>query len=174
MTSPAFQLYPNEWLASLNISLMTPAQEGAYIRLLCYAWSDPDCSLPDDDTILAQLSRLNEGWLKGGSTVIRKCFVSCPNKPGRLVNLRLLKEREKQDAWREKSRQGGIQSAKSRASETKGGATTVQASASRVVQPKGNSSSSSSYIKNKKKVSTSSPRVNGSHRTVRRPKEVVL
>lgn len=173
MTAPAFQFYPNDWLASLSISLMSPAQEGAYIRLLSYAWSDPDCSLPDDDTILAQLSRLNEGWLKGGSTVIRKCFVSHPDKPGRLVNLRLLKERNKQDAWREKSRQGGIQSAKARASEVKGGSTTGQPSTSRVVQPKGNSSSSSSYIKNKRKVSTSSPPANGSTRA-RRPTEVVF
>ena len=52
--SPAFQFYPNDWLSSQNITLMTPAEEGAYIRLLCYAWADPDCSIPNDDEILAR------------------------------------------------------------------------------------------------------------------------
>jgi hypothetical protein len=174
MLAPAFQFYTNEWLANVDISLTTPAQEGAVIRLKCYAWSDPDCSLPDDDAELAQLSRLGEGWFNGGSTVIRKFFVPHPNKPGRLVDLRLLQERKKQEAWREKSRQGGLQSGKTRASEVKGGSTTVQPTASMVVEPKGNSSSSSSYIKNKRKVSTSSSPANGSNRKAQRPTEVVF
>ena len=97
---PAFQFYPNDWLSSPKISTMTPAEEGAYIRLLCYAWSNPDCSLPDDDETLGQLSRLGERWLKGGSTRLRQCFTPHPRKPGRLFNARLLKERKKQEAWR--------------------------------------------------------------------------
>lgn|SRR5262245_10154794 len=141
--APAFQFYANDWLSSPRIMLMSPAQEGAYIRLLCIAWNDPDCSIPDDDAQLAILSRLGEGWLKGGSTLVRECFNQHPEKPGRLVNLRLLEERAKQQNWREKSRQGGIESGKIRRNQaltkqqqaTKGG--------SRVVEPKGNSSSSS-------------------------------
>jgi uncharacterized protein YdaU (DUF1376 family) len=112
--APAFQFYPNDWLSSPTIALMSPAEEGAYIRLLSYAWADPDCSLPDDDAALSQLSRLGEGWFNGGSTTIRKCFKEHPEKSGRLVNIRLLEERKKQDAWREKSRIGGLQSGKSR------------------------------------------------------------
>lgn len=112
--SPAFQFYANEWLSSTKIALMTPAQEGAYIRLLCHAWNDPDCSIPDSDEELAALSRLGEGWFKDGSTKIRKCFEPHPEIPGRLVNLRLLEERAKQETWREKSRLGGIQSGKTR------------------------------------------------------------
>lgn len=133
--SPAFQFYPGDWLSSPQVTLMTPEQEGAYIRLLCYAWADPDCSIPDDDEVLAKLSRLGEGWFNGGSTVLRKCFQPHFNQPGKLVNLRLLEERKKQKEWREKSRIGGLRSAESRARKSsKGG--------SRVVQPKGNSSSS--------------------------------
>lgn len=116
---------------------MTPEQEGGYIRLLCYAWADPDCSLPDDDQILSSLSRLNEGWFNGGSTVVRQCFKQVN---GRLVNMRLVAEREKQRIWSEKSRQGGLKSAASRTSEAlKGG--------SQMVEPNGNSSSSSSSSK---------------------------
>ena len=109
--SPAFQFYVNDWLGSMNIMLMTPAQEGAYVRLLAIAWGSEDCGLPDDDTELAILSRLGEGWLKGGSTVVRKCFFS---EGGRLFNKRLLEEREKQKAWREKSAAGGRKSGKAR------------------------------------------------------------
>jgi uncharacterized protein YdaU (DUF1376 family) len=149
--SPAFQFYPNDWLSSLKIALMSPAEEGAYIRLLCYAWADLDCSLPDDDTVLAQLSRLGEGWLNGGSTVIRKCFEAHPEKEGRLVNMRLLEERRKQEAWREKSRIGGLESGKSRALSAKGGSRVVEPKANRPVEGCMNpSSSSSSSNKNKK------------------------
>ena len=50
---PAFQFYPDAWLSSTDITLMTIAEEGAYHRLLCYAWQEEDCGLPDDDRQLA-------------------------------------------------------------------------------------------------------------------------
>ena len=149
--APAFQFYPNDWLSSPTIALMSPAEEGAYIRLLSYAWADPDCSLPDDDTALAQLSRLGEGWFNGGSTNIRKCFMPHHEKSNRLVNLRLLEERKKQEAWREKSRIGGLQSGKSRTLSVKGGSTTLEPEGSRMVEANANSSSSSSSSKEEAK-----------------------
>lgn len=109
--SPAFQFYPGDWLGSMKIMLMKPEHEGAYIRLLAIAWGNDDCGLPDNDDELAVLSRLGEGWLKGGSVVVRKCFFS---EGGRLYNKRLLEEREKQKAWREKSSSGGVKSGKVR------------------------------------------------------------
>lgn len=142
MKPPAFQFYPNDWLSSSAVTLMTPEQEGAYIRLLCYDWASD--GIPDDDATLAALSRLGEGWFKGGSTVVRKCFNQHPEKPGFLTNARLQTEREKQHAWREKSREGGIKSAESR---SKKGARVVQPKVNRPVQPKGNTMSSSSSSK---------------------------
>ncbi len=106
--SPAFQFYTDDWLGSTNIMLMTPAQEGAYIRLLAIEWNDKDCSLPDDDEKLAVLSRLGKGWFKGGSEAIRKCFFE---KNGKLYNKRLLIERKKQKEWSRKSKKGGEKSA---------------------------------------------------------------
>ena len=76
---PAFQLFVNDWVSSPTITMMTPAEEGAYIRLLCYAWADPDVSLPDDDDSLAKLSRLNEQWFNGSSTTLRACVVLPPS-----------------------------------------------------------------------------------------------
>jgi len=148
--APAFQLYANDWLSSTRITLMTPAQEGAYIRLLCYAWNDPHCSIPDDDQQLSVLSRLGEGWFNGGSQVVRACFKQHPTIAGRLINERLSEEREKQAIWHEKSRQGGLKSGESRrkrdVASVKGGSK----GGSRVVEPNTNSSSSSSiYIYSK-------------------------
>jgi uncharacterized protein YdaU (DUF1376 family) len=137
---PAFQFYPGDWLSSTRIALMTPAEEGAYIRLLCHAWADPQCSLPNDDDALASLSRLGEGWFNESGSKIKGCFKV---KGNRLVNERLKIEREKQKKWLEKSRLGGIHSGKSRkvkALGLKGGSHLVQTKD----EPKGNTSSSSS------------------------------
>lgn len=131
---------------------MTPAQEGAYIRLLAYAWADPDCSIPDNDDELAVLSRLGEEWLKGGSTKVRNCFEPHPEIPGRLVNRRLLDERIKQQIWREKSSLGGQKSGEARRSKSKQSSSAPAKGGLRVVQPNANqtptllSSSSSSII----------------------------
>ncbi len=107
--SPAFQFYPDSWLSSPKIMLMTPAEEGAYIRLLCICWMNGH--LPNDDEQLSQLSRLGEAWFNGGSEKIRKCFTE---RGPKLFNERLSKERGKQLKWRQKSREGGIKSGKLR------------------------------------------------------------
>lgn len=126
-SSPAFQFYPGDWLSSTKIALMTPAQEGAYLRLLCHAWNDPDCSIPDDDNQLAILSRLGEDWFKGGSQMVKVCFEPSPHQNGRLVNLRLLKEKQKQELWKEKSSIGGRKSVEiRRLNKLKGGSQMVQ------------------------------------------------
>jgi len=72
---------------------MTPAEEGAYIRLLAHAWNSRDCAIPDDDETLSILSRLGPNW-EASSEILRACFR--PAKNGRLVNDRLLDERKKQ------------------------------------------------------------------------------
>ena len=107
---PAFQFYASDWLGSTKRAMMTPAQRGAYIDLLCHQWNDPDCSLPDDDATLAVLSGLDEGWLNGGCTLLRKCFPVASGKPGRLANPRLIEVRADADEWSRKSREGGIKS----------------------------------------------------------------
>ena len=127
--SPAFQFYSKEWLSSMPIMLMSPAQEGAYIRLLCICWESGDCSIPDDDNQLAVLSRLGEGWFNGGSKLVRERFIPHPTKEGFLTNERLVKESSKQSEWSEKSSFGGKKSAEKRAlqkSKSNGGSTVVQ------------------------------------------------
>lgn len=133
-----FPAYASRWLGSQKIGCMTPAEEGAYFRLLCLAWVSPDCDLPDNDDDLAILSRLGEGWLKGASRRVRGCFVKSPTKPGRLINTVLVAERQKYEAFMKNSRKGGIASGKSRGYGVKGGSTDLQPP----LQPKGNRPSS--------------------------------
>lgn len=110
--TPAFQFYPDAWLSSESVELMTLEQQGAYIRLLCWDWLKD--GLKDDDARFAALSGMREGWLKNGSNLVRECFAKHPRKDGYLTNPRLEKEREKQRIWREKSSKGGKKSAASR------------------------------------------------------------
>lgn len=107
---PAFLFYPRDWLSCSKIAVMTPAQIGGYIMLLCHAWNDPDCSLPDDDKELSILSRLGEGWFGDDGRVLRKCFQTHAKKQGRIFNKRLSLEREKRNAFLKKSSQGGKKS----------------------------------------------------------------
>lgn len=151
--SPSFQFYPDAWLSSADIMLMTPAEEGAYVRLLCIAWMDADCSLPADSRVLASLSRLGDEWEGESGEKIRAKFVE---RDGRLYNERLLEERRKQREWSQKSSKGGLKSATSRAAKIGKGSsrlvdTKAQPNPNQVVDnwlpPKGNSSSSSSSSK---------------------------
>jgi len=76
--------------------MMSLAEEGAFIHLLCHAWADPDCTLPDDDASLAMLSRLGDAWASGSGQKLRGVFISDPDRPGRIYNPRQRSVREAQ------------------------------------------------------------------------------
>lgn len=139
MKSPAFQFYPADWLSSTDIQLMTPHEEGAYIRLLAHAWLQPDCGLPDDDEALAILSRLGRGWATSGKKIRAKFNII---NDGRLYNPRQLLERQKQEEWAAKCSEGGKKSATKRQLKSKGSSTNLDV----YLQVKPNSISSSSSI----------------------------
>lgn len=108
---PSFQFYPGDWLSSLTISTFSAAEVGAYIQLLCYAWLSEDCGLPDDDKVLAQISKLGDAWAGESGRRVRNKFRV---KDGRLYNTRLLAEREKQDQYRAKQSESGRKGAQKR------------------------------------------------------------
>ena len=120
--APAFQFYAQDWLSSLDISMMSIAEEGGYHRLLAWAWTQADCGLPSDDVSLSQLSRLGDSWISSKDKILKKFRL----EGGRYYNDRLLVERAKQDAWRRKSSEGGKKSAALR----KGGSRVVEGSLS--------------------------------------------
>jgi uncharacterized protein YdaU (DUF1376 family) len=105
MKAPAFQFYPADYLTDEKVAIMTLEQEGVYLRLMCYCWREG--SIPSDPEVLSRLC-------KGAPTTVLGLVVSCfkqhPTEPSRLIHMRLEAERVKQEAWRQKSAEGGKKS----------------------------------------------------------------
>lgn len=118
---PAFQFYPGDWLGSQRVSLLTLEEEGAYLRLLASCWQHG--SIPSDADKIARL--IGKGASTTLATTLTTMFQPHPFNSALLVHDRLERERDKQDAWAEKSREGGRKSAEKRQN-LKGGSTTVQ------------------------------------------------
>ena len=151
---------------------MTAEQERGYLRLLLHMWNDETCSLPDDDGVLAKLSLMGEGWLKGGSRLVRECFVSDARFDGRITNLKLLKVREIQDEWRRKSAEGGKKSGVVRAQRSKNKRVIATR---RVVEPNANQTRTKREPKGKPSVfSLQSSNVLASQEQAQPPLAVVL
>lgn len=124
----SFSFNIKSWLSSSQVKTMTLAERGAYMNLLCYYY--PQGWLPDDDEQLAQLSELGADWKKGSGDKLRKCFTV---SRGKLRHEKLDLERKKYREIVEKSRCGGLASAKSRQEKklqnehaVKGGSSPVQ------------------------------------------------
>lgn len=146
---PSMPLYVNDYLSSPRVQSMTEQQELAYFRLCLFCWASGDASLPDNDAQLMSMGRWKNGRSKGGSRVVengwhvvRVCFQPHPSKPGFLTQEKVYRLWLERQEWREKSRIGGLNSAKKRGktSRSKGGSRVVQPQG----QPNGNPSSSSS------------------------------
>ena len=105
---PDMPLLVTDWLTSNRITVMSPAQEGAFFRLLLCAWREADCTLPDDDEQLAELSRLRGEWPTLGPKV-RACFVTDPEHPGKIFNDKQRRVRAEQDAPGFKSQRAACQ-----------------------------------------------------------------
>lgn len=146
--------YVNDWLSSPRVQAMTPLQELAYFRLISFCWASQDASLPDDDNVLASLSRMGEGWFDNGSQVVRKCFNQHPTKPGYLTNERVYELWSERQKWRDKSAEGGRKSGQSRRLRSAKG-TSQMVRTKR--EPNANSSSSSSSSSSLEKTSSSRP-----------------
>jgi uncharacterized protein YdaU (DUF1376 family) len=60
---PALQLWTDAYLG--DTGHLTTIEHGAYLLLLMTAWRTGDCSLPDDDKMLARFCRLNvQQWAR--------------------------------------------------------------------------------------------------------------
>jgi 5-methylcytosine-specific restriction endonuclease McrA len=101
--SPAFQLYPNDFLGSAKVGMMTTEEIGAYLLLLLLDWQEDgfDYQAPR----LARWCRLPTARFTKAWGAIGPCFTA--DAAGRLRNPRLERERIKQADWREKSSNGG-------------------------------------------------------------------
>ena len=113
---PAFLFYAKDWLSSAKIATMTLEEVGGYTHLLAHEWLSQDCTLPDDDTQLAALSRMGERWLSypPGMNPVRNCFTPHPSKQIRLINKRLYAEWKNLRAIRKERTDSGRKGAQSR------------------------------------------------------------
>ena len=127
-SSPAFQFYPQDFLADDKVALMSPAARGCYIVLLCHCWLHK--YLPKDLDSLSNLARANARSFPQIWRSISSCFRDTEHG---LVNPRIEREREKQAIFRENKRKAG-----------KAGGKQTQSRRQADVQAKSTSSSSSS------------------------------
>ena len=99
--SPAFQFYPTDFLADINVQAMTMEERGIYITLLCHCWIEDGLPNDDGDPIA--------GLLKNHR--VAKCFIK---KNGKFRNPRLDKERKKQLAYHKSQQEAGLRGAERR------------------------------------------------------------
>lgn len=92
-SSPAFQLYVNDFLGSNKILMMDTEAVAGYFFLLLVEWNEKDCGIPTDDTSLVKISRLlPEVWERVKKSILSNFFLL----NNRYYNRRLLLERKKQ------------------------------------------------------------------------------
>jgi uncharacterized protein YdaU (DUF1376 family) len=108
--SPAFQFYPQDYLADPNVAEMTLEEQGAYIRLICYAWIAG--SIPADPERCARL--VGNGCSISVATNVQRAFNEPSTDPQRLLHKRVEKERQKQAIRREQASSAGKKSAAKR------------------------------------------------------------
>lgn len=130
MKSPAFQVYVNDFLGSAKVGMMSTEEIGAYWLLLCLEWQED--GFVYNESHLSRWCRLTPARFRKAWATIGPCFVQID---GRLFSPRLQREREKQQAWREKSAKGGRRSGQARA---KGGSEMVGQMVEPTPQPNGN------------------------------------
>ena len=124
---------------------MSLAAQGAYLKLLCFMWTDSkdQCSIPDDNKWLARAMGITiEKWNDHRKEIQHDSDPLLEEKNGRLLSVRLRHEASKQCKYRKLQSKKGKRSAQQRINR---GSTTVQP----MYQPNGNSSSSSSSSKKK-------------------------
>jgi uncharacterized protein YdaU (DUF1376 family) len=95
--APAFQFYPNDFIADANVVVMSMQERGVYITLLCYCWQQG--SLPSAPERLAPLCGLPLATFRKLWPAVSVCFRAQSNTD-RLTHPRLERERKKHRAFR--------------------------------------------------------------------------
>lgn len=103
--APAFQFYPREFLMDGNVAGMSLQERGAYITLICLCWQER--TLPADMTRLARMVGLPTRTFTRLWRALEPCFRVSGDDTSRLIHPRLEKEREKQDAYRQRQSHAG-------------------------------------------------------------------
>lgn len=120
---PCLPFWTDAYLA--DTKHLTTEEHGAYFLLLVHAWRMHDCSLPDDDMMLARHAGLSAAKWKAAKPIVM-AFWSLDKRRQRWVQKRLKKERAKAVEKVRKAKD----SAASRWNKTKSGDANADANAS--------------------------------------------
>lgn len=105
---PAFLAYATAWLQSESVNAMTLEQQGAYWRLLCFAWLHE--GVPSDESALQRMLGLSRSRFRAVWAGVSKCWQPSPSDSSRLVNERQERERaerkKRAEDMRDLSRRG--------------------------------------------------------------------
>jgi len=104
--APAFQFYPSDFISDPTVQMMSNAEIGVYLKMLCFDWIGD--GIPTDVERLFNLLDCNESELS-------ICLEKFEEIGGRYYNKRLRKEREKQLNRREQASAAGRASGRKRA-----------------------------------------------------------
>jgi uncharacterized protein YdaU (DUF1376 family) len=110
-------VHVNDLTSDEKVLAMSTQEFGAYFRLICAAWkSEPACSIPDDDEVLARLTGLTpKEWAKARIRVLAPWKL---NDDGRLYQKRLLEVHADVVAKIEQKREAGKRGGKAKAAKT--------------------------------------------------------
>ena len=133
--APAFQFYPKDWLTDPDVVCMSMAQKGAYITLICYCWLEHKLHKNDDH--IRNLLGNARNWKTLWNGIKHKFEI----QGDYLVHPRLKEERIKQEEYRKKKSNAGIEGMKKRWNKSDNNHNTVK----EVLITKNNSSSSTSF-----------------------------
>jgi uncharacterized protein YdaU (DUF1376 family) len=100
--SPAFQFYPDSFLADANVIVMTMAERGVYITLICICWQQG--YIAADTAVLSKLCAMPLAAFNKLWPAVEKCFRP---KGDRMVHPRLDRERQKQAEFKRERSDAG-------------------------------------------------------------------
>jgi uncharacterized protein YdaU (DUF1376 family) len=103
--APAFQFYVRDYETDENVKMMDLEHEGAYLRLMCNQWMEG--SIPSDMGALAKICRISTVKMRRLWPLLEPCFHVSEENEGRLVNLRLLEQKQELEEYVEEARELG-------------------------------------------------------------------
>lgn len=107
--------YHRDWRASTARAMMSPLERGLYRELLDAMWEQSECTLPDEDRVLAGLAGCHlRTWSRARETVLS--FLPLDGN-GRRYNPRAKHEWQKARDWRASCRESGRRGGLARSSE---------------------------------------------------------
>ena len=132
---PYFPFYPGDFV--IDTQHLSTAEVGAYMKLLCAAWMQDDCSLPSDDRMLQRITGIRGAAWKLSKDTLLSFWDQ--NQEGRIYQKRLTMEREKVIAMvAQKSHAGKVSQAKRKSLKNKD---TVSTDVERALQREDNGNS---------------------------------